>query len=153
MLFLTNLTFYSYLLLFFFNQELTHSSKIFMRHVLWVDKNIVQKYRKKWIPVSHPLILTGRAAPLTITKIIGKETVENGEETVKNNGSGVLKGSEKVENDLGRNVGSASRDESSVLGVKRGLEESKIIIAPENKTSVTAVDDARKRFLARKKGK
>jgi hypothetical protein len=124
-----------------------------MRHVLWVDKNTVQKYRKRWIPVSHPLILTGRAAPVIVTKINGKESVENGEETVKNEGMGVIKGSEKVVNDPGRTVSSASKDESSVLGVKRGLEESKSIVVPENKTSVTAVDDARKRFLARKKGK
>jgi hypothetical protein len=118
-----------------------------------VDKNTVQKYRQRWIPVSHPLILTGRAAPVIVTKINGKESVENGEETVKKEGMGVLKGSEKVVNDLGRTVGSASKDESSVLGVKRELEENKSIVVPENKTSVTAVDDARKRFLARKKGK
>ena len=113
-----------------------------MRHVLWVDKNTVQKYRKRWIPVSHPLILTGRTAPVITTKINGNEITEKLEETVEN----------KVVNDLSRTIGNVSKDDSSVLGIKRGLEESKNNL-PENKTSVTAVDDARKRFLARKKGK
>ena len=117
-----------------------------MRHVLWVDKNIVQKYRKRWIPVSHPLILTGRTAPVKSTEIIGK----NSEQILKNEGDdsnlfGKEKGSEKVVSDSTPILGSVSKENGSITGVKRGLEE--------NKISSTAVDDARKRFLNRKKGK
>ena len=112
-----------------------------MRHVIWIDKYLVHKYRSKYIPVSHPLILSGRD-PL---KVKNGNNNENKTDIEKMN--------------IGRNTSESSNNgdgnhskESSITGVKRVLQSDVNSLEIETKNKISAVDDARRRFLARKKG-
>ena len=109
-----------------------------MRHVIWIDKYLVHKYRSKYVPVSHPLILSGRN-PL---KTDNGNNNENKSDDVS-----TKKTSKSTENSI-----SNCSKENSITGIKRVLQSDVNSSGVEVKNKVSGVDDARRRFLARKKG-
>ena len=135
-----------------------------MKNVLWIDKNILQRYRKQWSPVSHPLILTGRR-PLEIEKTTDTTSESGARGSDKRGGDNVDESSGGKKS----NNGSKQEENRKTDGKKRKNDESlreniqdskieeisKIVVLNENenKNSISTVDEARKRFLARKKAK
>ena len=118
-----------------------------MRHVLWIDEKILLKYKKQWIPVRHPLVLTGRF----------HEENKNGNENEKKVGE-----KNEIKKDIIDSAEKSGEKEIKnidiISGNKRNLEELKNENKIENKNenkddkiSNNIVDDARQRFLARKK--
>ena len=134
-----------------------------MKNVLWIDKNILQRYRKQWLPVSHPLILTGRhpveieKTPNTTSESGARGTSKRGRDNVDES-SGNEKSSNESKQEENRNTDEKKRknDESLRENIQNSKikEISKIVVNEnENKNSISSVDEARKRFLARKKAK
>ena len=134
-----------------------------MKNVLWIDKNILQRYRKQWLPVSHPLILTGRhpveieKTPNTTSESGASGTGKRGRDNVDES-SGNEKSSNESKQEENKNTDEKKRknDESLRENIQNSKikEISKIVVNEnENKNSISSVDEARKRFLARKKAK
>ena len=120
-----------------------------MRHVLWIDEKILLKYKKQWIPVRHPLVLTGR---------FHEENVNENEKKVGEKNEIKKEIIDFVEKSCGKEI----KNIDIISGNKRNLEELKIENKIENKVenkneikddkiSNNIVNDARQRFLARKK--
>ena len=134
-----------------------------MKNVLWIDKNILQRYRKQWLPVSHPLILTGRhpveieKTPNTTSESGARGTSKRGRDNVDES-SGNEKSSNESKQEENRNTDEKKRKNDESL--RENIQNSKIkeiskidVNENENKNSISSVDEARKRFLARKKAK
>ena len=122
-----------------------------MRHVLWVDKNIIEKYRNSWTPVLHPFLLSGRSLPLAA------DADDNGEEGEAGGGGGAGGGG------AGGGGGKAvqhtqARADSVSTNLKRSLDTTENTAKQIEKEKVSrmsssAIDDVKMRFLARKKAK
>ena len=124
-----------------------------MRHVLWIDEKILIKYKKQWIPVRHPLVLTGRFHEENTNKnstdFSEIEEVGNGEKN---------KIKEEITSFIKKSGEKEIKNIDVISGNKRSLEELKNENNIENKNenkddkiSNAIVNDARQRFLARKK--
>ena len=149
-----------------------------MRNVLWIDKNILQRYRRGWSPVSHPLILTGRRPFGDGNDIKGSPILnsEKREDDIRGReGSGEKRGRESsgdigCKDDLTKDGKRNRKDDNRAEKFERETKNDKIelklkdevripnifkvlINEDENKISNSTVDEARKRFLARKKAK
>ena len=123
-----------------------------MRHVLWVDKNIIEKYRNSWTPVSHPLLLSGRSLPLAADC----DSSEGG------GGGGGGGGGAVGGGGVGGKAGQHTQAEadSASTNLKRSLDTTASTAKQterekekESRMSSSAIDDVKMRFLARKKAK
>lgn len=123
-----------------------------MRHVLWVDKNIVEKYRSSWTPVSHPLLLSGRAPPSSPPVSLATDHDDRLEKQKESGDTGVGRAEKNPVQHAQTNADSLSNRSKRPLdnteSTGRGKEKEK-----ESRMTSSAIDDVKMRFLARKKAK
>ena len=126
-----------------------------MRHVLWVDSSIIQKYKRGWTPVSHPFELSGRIIEAEkIGKIEKIEKIEKtGEVKRKNKGDRDERDEEGKELGDKKRIGGEREDDSNDVDVKNEGDTDSENEKKKKNAAAQAVDDARKRFLARKNQK
>jgi hypothetical protein len=115
--------------------------------VLWVDKNIVEKYRNSWTPVSHPLLLSGRSVPLTAD--CDNKGVGGGVRGGGGGGQHTQAQADSVSTNLKRSLDAT---ENTAKERERQTEKEKEK-EKESRMSSSAIDDVKMRFLARKKAK
>lgn len=116
-----------------------------MRHVLWVDKSIIEKYRNSWTPVSHPLLLSSRSLPLTA------DCDNKGGGGAGGVGGGGRGGQQTQADIVATNLKrSLDTTEIAAKEKERQTEKEK---EKESRLSSSAIDDVKMRFLARKKAK
>ena len=136
-----------------------------MRHVLWIDKNTIEKYRSSYTPVSHPLFLSGRSPPSLSSSSSSSSSsshlTDRDNEDSKQRGEGD-KGNTNITQHTYTQM--HTQKDSLPTSSKRSLEVSHCIGIDKDKDkekekekdsrmTTSAIDDVKMRFLARKKAK
>ena len=131
-----------------------------MRHVLWIDKNTIEKYRSSYTPVSHPLLLSGRSPPSSSTSSSSSSSlvIEHDNKDAKLSEGVGDKGNASLTQTT--NTQTHTQKDSLSLSNKRPLEashsagiEKEKEKEKESRMTSSAIDDVKMRFLARKKAK
>jgi hypothetical protein len=108
-------------------QDLVHSSKVFMKHTVRVDRKVLEAFQSRWVHV-------------TASQLSGRVSLEDTPTARTVDSVTMIKGS------------SGGGDQGGV-GVKRSLSEASFADSVSSAGSVDAVSLAKMRFLARKVNK